>query len=102
MEAQHWLHISAFPSLGQIRRALPVPHLGHFVFTRRKYYGDYRIGKEEENMETSLYGGWEMAGVVKGGSNPFSILSLDGGGFRQSFFRFFPLRFRFFGEVGLV
>lgn len=33
MEAQHSLQITALPSRGQIRRALPVPHLGHFVFT---------------------------------------------------------------------
>jgi hypothetical protein len=36
MEAQHSLQISALPSRGQIRRALPMLHLGHFVFTAQE------------------------------------------------------------------
>jgi hypothetical protein len=36
MEAQHSLQISTLPSRGQIRRALPMLHLGHFVFTAQE------------------------------------------------------------------
>ena len=43
MEAQQLLQISALPSRAQRRRALPVPHLGHFVFTASGGFHGLRI-----------------------------------------------------------